>query len=257
MSPSKRFTFESWATHMEFCSRKLGLLVKNLARAGKDPFARKEQLKKICQVLSDLKLDSLTPPAKISAQLEDDCTQWVAEFWQRFMEESARLGWEVHGTTNRRLINRGIFLALKGEKLIIEELGVRLNLYLPSVVQRLKPEVESLIPKKLKLEAFMELISTAFEQVGGSSERSLDTVYQQAVLLSQKKSFWKAVSRERFQPLTKPMFRARLAEVLRAGLKDKDGRSIRFGTTVNRREAWEIFSPGEERVVQVGRIAFL
>lgn len=257
MSRRQNPTFKSWATHVNECSRKLNLLAKSLLNTSGDPFSQRQRLEKATKVLEKLKLDQLTPPAAIWKQLDGKCIQLAEEFWNSFTKETGKLGWEVHGTTNRRLINRGIFLNLKGGRVIIEEVNVALDPYVLAVIEHLKPEIESLLSKKLKLEVFMDVLASAYDELEGPKEKSIEAVYRQAILLSQTPAFWKGGSQKRFNSLTRAMFRARLSEVLRTGLRDKSGRELQFGTTADTREKWEIFSPGEGQVVQVGRMALV
>lgn len=258
MQVDEGFAFKSWIAHLDICGRKLSSLAKGLVRTdAEDPFIRKQHFEKADIILSELGLSSLAPPPTARTELENECIQQSVEFWKHFSAEASQQGWEIYGTTDRRLLNRGIFLELKGDKVIVEGLGTRLSPYIPSVIEKLKPEIDALLPKDGNLSDFTALVASAYEQVPGHEERSLEAVYRQSVLVYQAPGFWKNISQQKFQLLTRPMFRARLAEVLRLGLKSQDGRSIRFGTTMERGEAWEIFSPGEERVVQVGRISLI
>jgi hypothetical protein len=53
------------------------------------------------------------------------------------------------------------------------------------------------------------------------------------------------------------MFRCRLSAVLAENVKPTHGRELRLTPTVTRKDVWEVFSPTEGRVVQVGRLAFI
>ena len=55
-------------------------------------------------------------------------------------------------------------------------------------------------------------------------------------------------------PDSRASFRAGLATLMASGAKTKDGRSPRLGTAVSG-DYWEVFSPGEGHIVQVGRIS--
>jgi hypothetical protein len=53
------------------------------------------------------------------------------------------------------------------------------------------------------------------------------------------------------------MFRRRLSAILAENVKLADGRELRLTPTVTRKNVWELFSPAEGRVVQVGRLVFI
>ena len=96
-----------------------------------------------------------------------------------------------------------------------------------------------------------------YDALGEQGEVPVEAVYRQCVLAVQPTSFWVTAEPSKFQSLTRPMFRCRLSAMLAENLKPADGRELRLTPTVTRKDIWELFSPAEGRVVQVGRLAFI
>jgi hypothetical protein len=139
---------------------------------------------------------------------------------------------------------------LRTAKLLTTSLGLR---GVPSAISILEPEVNLLVPQKFNVEEFGELLLRAYENVPGKTERPVEAVYRAAVMLSQKPAFWNSQKNSSFTKLTRPAFRARLTALLTSDA-EHHGRQLHFGTTTDPAGIWEIFSPGENRCVQVGRL---
>jgi hypothetical protein len=75
--------------------------------------------------------------------------------------------------------------------------------------------------------------------------------------LLQPATFWATIDPLKFHSLSRATFRSRLSAILADNVKSSDGREMRLTPTVTRRDVWELFSPAEGRVVQVGRLAFV
>lgn len=99
------------------------------------------------------------------------------------------------------------------------------------------------------------VLAKAYDSVPrAGSECSLETVYRQCVFESQKPAFWRGPNAASFAAVSRSAFRYRLSEILRLGLLTNDSRAVELGTTTTSKDAWEIYSPGEQRVVIAGRI---
>jgi hypothetical protein len=243
-----------WTERLESSAHLLAAVARGLRRPSADPFALRDEVDRLCARLEQAGLVALALPAQARAELSDLCTQLRAEFWDRFAAACGERGWDLHGTTSRRLVARGIFVELKDEQVYVEGRPGALPPYAPTVVEVLRPEVEALVPTDFHPEQFVDLLARAYERVPGEAERPVEEVYRNVVVLVQKEAFWKHLDGKSLVRLTRPAFRARLAVVL-AAAPDPEGPAVRLGTTVNSARAWETFSPGEGRVVQIGRLA--
>ncbi len=244
-----------WADDLLSLGRSIQAVIRKVGKLPEDPFRRRDELEAIARALSALGLERLAPPRGIRNELSACCTQLTAEFWQQFSGECHKMGWSLHGTTSRRLLCRAIFVELKGEAIVVEGIAGTLTPHVGTLVERLKPEVENVLPKNFNLNDFLTHIVHAYDRLAGSGlERPIEEVYRASVLFGQKQGFWRTLDASQLVAMTRPMFRARLTEWLRLGLKTSDGRELQFGTTSQSRDTWELYSPGEERVVQVGRL---
>ena len=244
-----------WADDLLSLGRSIQAAIRKLGKLPEDSFRRRDELEAIAHTLSSLGLERLAPPKGIRDELSARCTQLTAEFWQQFSVACQKMDWSLHGTTSRRLLCRAIFVELKGEAVAVEGIAGTLTPDVPTLVERLKPEVENVLPKNFNLKDFITHVVHAYDrQAGASVERPIEDVYRASVLFCQKQGFWRTLDASQLVAMTRPMFRARLTEWLRLGLKTADGRALQFGTTSESRDTWELYSPGEERVVQVGRL---
>jgi len=247
---------QKWVKKLDAAGKLLTKLTKSLRNLPEDPFTTREKLEKASKALEKAGLDTLKPPEKLHSALDKSCLKLTAEFWNEFEKACSKSRWALHGSITRRLVCRGIIVELKKDRVWIEGRAGSLPPYVPIVMEALRPEVEQLIPNQFDPEQFVELLLASYEKVPGGAERSLEEIYKAAVLVSQKAVFWKHLDVKQFSPLTRQAFRARLAEVLRVGQRARDGKLVRLATTIGSKNVWEVFSPGEGRLVQVGRMTF-
>jgi hypothetical protein len=256
MSKPEPTPIERWASEIESLSKKLHAHAKAIMAAGDDPFAQREHIDRTDKALCEISLGPPKPPTDLRTSIDTACVEAKAEFWQRFGSAAKDAGWLVHGSTERRLVACAFFVELKNDTVAIEGVPGKYSPHVPAVIGTLKPHIDSLTVDKGSLQRFSELLGEAYDAVGGQGEASIETVFRQCVLLVQSATFWATVEPSKFQALSRPMFRCRLSAMLAENVRSLDGRELRLTPTVNRKDVWELFSPAEGRVVQVGRIAF-
>ena len=237
--------------------RRLQTQSKAVAQAGGDPFMQRKALEAANATLDELGIKAERPSSETMKSIDEQCVRCVAEFWDEFMKQAKSNGWEVHGSTGRRLVSRGFFVELSGSGVHVDDFPGTHTPFVPRLIEQLKPAVNSLIETGSNVGQFTNSLIAAYEDAGGAGEISLERIYRGAMLNSQRPSFWKNSDVKMFQPLTRPMFRARLSRLLAGNAAIAGGRTVRLGTTTDRRDAWEIFSDAEGRVIQVGRLAIV
>lgn len=247
---------EQWAGALESLSKRLHAHAKAILTAGDDPFAQREQFERTAKTLTDIDVDRLRGPADVRNAVETQCIEATAEFWQEFSVSATRAGWEMHGTTDRRLVSRAFFVELKNDGVTIEAVSGRHSPHVPKLIHLLKPLVESLVVDKSVVQRFVDILAQAYDVLGGRGDIGIEATFRQYVLLVQSPGFWATVQPEKFEAVLRPVFRHRLSAVLAGNIVPSDGRELRLTPTVNRKDFWELFSPAEGRVVQVGRLAF-
>jgi hypothetical protein len=257
MSQAEPTPLERWASEIEAVSKRLQSPAKVLLAGGTDPFVHRDMIHQLGKILADVNLESLKAPAEVRKAVETACVEARAEFWQRFCVAANDAGWEVHGSTERRLVARAFFLELKNDAISIEGVPGKHSPHVPAVIESLKPHIGLLATDKRSLQRFSEILAEAYGILAGQGEVPVEAVYRQCVLLVQPAGFWANVDQSKFQTLSRPMFRCRLSAVLAESVKPADGRELRLTPTVTRKDVWELFSPAEGRVVQVGRLAFI
>lgn len=257
MSQTEPTSAERWANAIEAASKKLHAHAKAILDGGGDPFAHREQIDRVDKTLADTNLESLKAPADLRRAVETACVEAVAEFWQRFCAAASEAGWEIHGSTERRLVARAFFVERKNDTVIIEAVPGKHSPNVPAVIAALKPHIGSLAIDKASLQRFGEMLAEAYALLGDQGEVPVEAVYRQCVLLAQPTGFWANVEPSKFQPLSRPVFRCRLSALLAENVKPAGGHDLRLTPTVTRKDVWEIFSPAEGRVVQIGRLALI
>lgn len=255
--PNNDLPQERWAGELEVLGRKLKAHARAIVAAGSDPFAQREQVERINKTLSEVDLDLLKGPPELLKTLDIECIEASAEFWQRFCSAANDNVWEVHGSTERRLVSRAFFVELKDDNVRIDGIPGRYTPNVPALIRLLKPRIDSLVLDKGTLQQFAELLAKAYDDLGGRGETSIEAIFRQCVLLVQPATFWANIEPAKLQPLSRPVFRSRLSAILAESVRLADGRELRLTPTVNRKDVWELYSPAEGRVVQVGRLAFL
>jgi hypothetical protein len=256
MTRNSDMNIEEWAKALELIGKKLQTLGKEIAQLTEDPFLRRAKLKQMDEIIAQLCMDELRVPKVINTQLDEVCQTESAEFWKHLSDAVMAEGWHLFGSTNRRLIARGIFVELKDDIVLLEGSAKPLTPHVPSIIALLRPMVSMFVAKENDLVKFVDLLKRAWDMGGGRGEISLENVYRSVFVLMQNKPFWNNMTLTKMQPLSRAVFRVRLSSALESGIRTHDGYSIRLGTVLNQKEIWEIFSPGEGRVVQVGRISF-
>ena len=126
--------------------------------------------------------------------------------------------------------------------------------YVPTLISVLTPLAESFILSDRDMTSFMTNIHEAHRDVG-QREAPLEEIFHRIVILLQKQMFWNTM--KGFVPFTRAMFRLRLSEALEKNLSTPDGRTIQLGATRLGQSAWEVYSPGEMRLIQVGSLALV
>ncbi len=248
---------EQWAGDLESLSKKLQSHAKAILAAGDDPFAQREQIERTARTLSEVDTNRLKAPDALRKVVDTQCVEARAEFWQQFCASAQTAGWEVHGSTDRRLVSRAIFVELKNDMVTIDGAPGRHSPYVPSLIQTLKPHIDVLKADKGGIRDFVDMLAQAYDMLGGQGDITLEAVFRQCVLLIQSPAFWINVEPTKFLELPRPVFRYRLSAALSENLATTDGRDFRLMPTVNRKDYWELYSSAEGRVVQVGRLSFL
>jgi hypothetical protein len=248
---------EQWAGDLESLSKRLHSLARAILAAGDDPFAQREQIERTAKTLSEVDLNRLKAPDAHRMAVDAQCVAASAEFWQRFCAEAQSAGWEVHGSTDRRLVSRAIFVEVRNDAVSIDAAPGKHSPHVPCVIRTLKPHVDGLATDKGTLRQFIDLLAKAYDALGGQGEVTIEAAFRQTILLAQSPMFWANLEPAKFRCLPRPVFRHRLSAVLAENIASTDGRDLRLTPTVNRKDYWELFSPAEGRVVQVGRLAFV
>ena len=193
--------------------------------------------------------------AELATTLNQQHSLALSEFWNAFGQACQQRGWTIHGSTDRRLLETGIFVELRKGAIVVEELGLSLPPDAQAVADAMAPHLADTKMWEQKARDFGTLIEEAYEAVPGTRERSLESVYRAALFGMQKGTFWRAPSAERITLMSRPAFRAGLTALIASGARTASGKVVRFGSSLSASDSWELFSPGEGRVVQVGRLS--
>ncbi len=257
MSKNEPTPLERWAAELDACGKKLQSQAKAILNDADNPFATRENADRVDKTLSETDLSRMKCPSELRKSFEAACIASSAEFWQGFCVAVRDLGWDIHGTTERRLVARAMFVELKNDAVTIDGVPGKLFPHVPSVVAQLKSYLTRVALDGRALRDFVNVVAQAYDALGGSGEIAIESVFRQCVLLVQPATFWASIEPAKFQPLSRAAFRCRLSAILADNITSDDGRELRLTPTVNRKDVWELFSPAEGRVVQVGRLAFL
>lgn len=248
--------YEQWAGELDSVGKKLSAHAKSAVAAKDDPFSRREQIHRADKLLDGLDATAMKGSATLRKSLDTQCVEALAEFWQRFTQAVKERGWEIHGSTDRRLVCRAFFVELKNEGVTIDGIGGKQSPHVPALMEAITPCLKELEIDKSGLQEFCQLLVESFDAMGGRNEVSIEAVFRQCILLMQPPAFWANVDASKFRPMSRPIFRYRLTALLADNVRSSDGRELRLFPTVNRKDVWELFSPAEGRVVQIGRLAF-
>jgi hypothetical protein len=257
MSKTDPSPVERWQDELDSLSKKLHAHAKAIQSAGDDAFALRDQIEKVDKTIREIALESLKATADVRKAVETACVEASAEFWQRFSAAAKDAGWEVHGSTERRLVARALFVEFKNDVVSIDAVAGKHSPNVASVIKALKPHVDSLATNKEGVGQFCEVLAQAYDALGGQGDVPIEAVFRQSILLLQPATFWVTIDPAKFQSMTRATFRCRLSAILADNVRSSDGREMRLTPTVTRKDVWELFSPAEGRVVQVGRLAFV
>lgn len=256
MSLDQNSSFVDWAKAIMSAGRKMQTSAKAIQKLGDDPFTARKHIRKAISLIEDLGMSGIAPPEGVLEGLEADCLTLEAEFWGRLEEAISNEGWELIGTTDRRLLHRGIFVELTGDQVRIEGVSGLCTPHVPTLIETLRPEVKNLPSSDPKgIRKYVNAIIDAYDMAGGRGELSIEKIYRLAVLQTQKPAFWSKMQPSSLHRFTRPMFRAIVSKLLSEGELLGPHLNLRLGTTVDPKDAWEVFSPGEGRVIQVGRVS--
>jgi hypothetical protein len=228
-------------------------IARKVSKAERDPFVASALLQRGVKEAEALGLPAPLASDAIS-NLDRECLDLRTGFWDALAKACKREGWSLVGTTARRMLADGILIELKGDEVLLPDTGQTLTPFAPRVITALAAEVSTLAAWKKEPDKFMALLVEAYEKVPGAQERPLELVFRAALWLHQKPAFWRTLQPSHYSRLSRASFRAGLAALMASGTKTKDGRSPRFGTAVSG-TYWEVFSPGEGQIAQVGRIS--
>ena len=184
-------SLEDWGKQLGAVGKRLQAYARTLQKPPPDPFARRSLLDRTNEGLLKSGFGAFVASAVLRTPLENDCVRQTAEFWQTFDAAAKAEGWHIAGSTNRRLVARGVFLELKGETVSLEGLSGQDTPYVPALVEKMKPLVAKLQPEKRAMAAFLDLLARAYDDLGGAGrELPVEKIFRTAVLLLQPESFW-------------------------------------------------------------------
>lgn len=244
-----------WGERVAALAEAFAAAHKELRKPSADPFETAARVKAVRQVLTGVEVNADKALDAVLTVLETECVRLEAEFWGLLTEACGSRGWDVFGSTNRRLVNKAVFVSLEGSVVKIEGALRPCTPFIPSVVTELAGAIKGVETSEAELKGFMVVLAKAYDSVPRAGlECSLEAVYRQCVFESQKPTFWRGPNAASFAAISRSAFRYRLSEILRLGLLTNDSRAVELGTTTMSKDAWEVYSPGEQRVVIAGRI---
>jgi hypothetical protein len=254
---TKKYEPTAWSDELATLTARLASWQKRLGTLSPDPFIALQQLDEVRSQLKDLGIPDLAVIEGVRGKIDSECVLWEVEFWGRFMKACEEAGWALAGTTNRRLVNRAVFVSLEGRTVRVEG-AANCSPFVPSVIRALSAQLNVPPITDAELKDFLSTLAKAVDSMQASGlEASLEDIFRRCVLEVQKAAFWKNPTPVAFTPLSRPTFRYHISEILRRGLETPDGRVISLGTTTMTKDAWEVYSPGEERVVMCGRLGLI
>jgi hypothetical protein len=256
MATAKKSEPSRWTEELSRLIASLDASQKQMRKLSSDPFAALRQLDGVRDHLKEAGIHTLDAIEAVRTKIEADCMQLAVEFWGLLSDACRNVGWELSGNTNRRLVNRAIFVMLEGQTVRVEGVPTGCAPFVPAVMKILGELLQGVGNSEADLKAFMTILSKAYDSASKpAQECSLEILFRQCLLEAQKPTFWRNPTSSSFTPLTRPIFRYRISEILRLGLSTSDGRSISLGTTTMTKDAWEFYSPGEQRVILAGRLS--
>lgn len=247
-----------WSDDLSSLAAALGVTQKQLRTLSPDPFTALKQLDLVSRHLAGIGVNSVATIEVVRQKIENECLTLETQFWGILSEACRNMGWDLFGSTNRRLVNKAVFILMEGQTVRIEGADSGYTPFVPSVMTALSNQLQGLQGSGAELKAFLAVIAKAYDALPRIGQAcSLEALFRQCVLEAQKPSFWRNPSTKSFTALTRPMFRYRITQLLQSGLSTPDGRSISLGTTTMSKDVWELYSPGEQRIVQAGRLSLV
>lgn len=258
MKSAKKPEPNRWSDELTHLIAALEAAQKQLQTLSRDPFTALRQIDAVRGRLRDVGIAQLDAIEAVRKEIETDCMQSEVQFWGLLSDECHKAGWDLLGNTNRRLVHRAVFIALDGKIARIEGAAAGCAPFVPSVMIVLSEQLQGLGSSEPELRSFLATLAKVYDNTPRpGQECSLEALFRLSVLETQNPAFWRNPTGKFFTALTRPIFRYRLSELLRLGLRTSDGRTISLGTTTMSEGAWELYSPGEQRVVQAGRLSLI
>jgi hypothetical protein len=246
-----------WSDELATVTATLASCQKRLGRLSPDPFMALKELNEIRSNLADVAIPSLPIIEGVRDKIESECVLWEVEFWGRFTKACEDAGWTLAGTTNRRLVNQAVFVSLESRTVKVEG-AANCSPFVPTVIRTLSALLNAVPTTDAELKVFLSAVAKAVDNAQPPGrEASLEDLFRRCVFEVQKPAFWRNPTLVAFTPLSRSTFRYCIAEILRRGLETPDGRVISLGSTTMTKDVWEIYSPGEERVVMCGRLGLV
>jgi len=254
---SEKPNFRPWSDQIATLIATFGTVQKQLRGLPESSFEALRRINTARDALHTAGIPGIEVIDRAAAALEGECVRSEAEFWGLLTEACSTTSWKVFGTTNRRLINQAIFVSQDGQSVKIEGLPTIFTPDVPRVMAALRDQLQDIESSESDLRAFLDLLLRAYEATSKTgSECNLEELFRCCVVELQRPGFWRNPVKASFVSFTRQAFRFGLSEILRRGMTAPDGRAICLGSTTATKDAWEIFSPGEQRVVLAGRISF-
>jgi hypothetical protein len=258
MPTAKKSEPNRWSNELTSLIAALEAAQKQMRTLSPDPFTALRQLDGVRDRLMGVGLRPLDAIERVRKEIETECLRLEVEFWGMLSDACRKAGWDLFGNTNRRLVHRAIFIALDGQSVRIEGALAGCAPFVPAVMTVLSEHLQGLGGSESELKSFLATLVKVYDNTPRpAQECSLEALFRQCVLEAQKPTFWRNPTSKSFTALTRPIFRYRISELLRLGLSTTDGRTISLGTTTMSKDVWELYSPGEQRVVQAGRLSLI
>jgi hypothetical protein len=249
-------SYKKWLEALAQRGKFMVSAMQSLSKLPKNPFEARERVAVLTARLGEYEIEVPQELREVQSELDRECQRLDAEFWSTFHGACQQNSWSLEGTTSRRILQRAIFVNSRDGVITVEELQLSATPFVPELVDLLRGHIEGLIPRGFKPQTFLNKLAAAYDSLSGPPQRPLESVYRAFVCAAQKPAFWTTSNSKSFTSVTRPSFRACLAEALQNNAVCSDGRIPQFGTSLSPNDIWEIYSPGEGRCVQVGRISF-
>src|SRR5690349_18011228 len=94
---------KDWISKLENSGRRLSTLAKRISEVNQNPFLLSEELRKGIDIIKDV---ASIVPEVLAEMFKEECQIEEAGFWQELSAAASAEGWELHGSTSRRLLAR-------------------------------------------------------------------------------------------------------------------------------------------------------